>query len=234
MNKCKLVSLVLLVLVSGTIFSQTTGNIQLTNNGVAPVPIFSLGRPAVMTSAVIRKGKFYFNPEFNLGIDAKPWTIFSRVGYYLIENKKLTIVLAANLNWFFMQRKPMINNEEFQLQRYQTIELNGEYIPKKNQRLLFSYWRSDRLDKVGVLYEYFVNLAYSFDNIKLGETNLVNFKPSFFYLKDYSWVSGFFAAQTTSFQKQNWKCNLFLTTSFPITKMEGTDFVWNTGVNIPF
>lgn len=214
--------------------AQTNGNIQLTNNGVAPVPIFSLGRPAIMASTVIRKGNFYFNPEFNLGLDAKPWTIFSRVGYYVVDTKKLSIGLAANLNWFFMQRKPMLNNEEFQLQRYGSLELNGEFRPVKNQRFLFSYWRSDRLDKVGVLYEDFVNFAYAFDNIKIGDSHIVNCKPSFFYLKDYGWVSGFFAAQTTTYQKQNWKCNVFLTTSFPVSKMPGTDFVWNTGLNFPF
>ena len=30
------------------------------------------------------------------------------------------------------------------------------------------------------------------------------------------------------------KCNVFLTTSWPITNMPGTGFIWNTGVNIPF
>ena len=213
--------------------SQTSGNIQLTNNGVAPVPIFALGKPAVLTSATIRKGKLYFNPEFNLGIDAKPWTMFYRAGYYLVENKKWTIGVAANLNWFFMKRTPMINNEEFQVQRYGSVELNGQFRPAKNQTLYFSYWRSDRLDKVGILYEDFVNFVYAFDQIKFGN-NIVNTRPSFFYLKDYKWVSGFFAAQSTTYQKQNWPCNVFLTTAWPISDMPGTSFTWNTGVNIPF
>ena len=33
--------------------AQSSGNIQLTNNGVAPVPIFALGKPAVLTTATI-------------------------------------------------------------------------------------------------------------------------------------------------------------------------------------
>jgi hypothetical protein len=80
---------------------QTSGNIQLTNNGVAPVPIFALGKPAVLTSATIRKGNFYFNPEFNLGIDAKPWTMFYRVGYYLVDNKKWTIGFSSQYELVF-------------------------------------------------------------------------------------------------------------------------------------
>ena len=159
--------------------------------------------------------------------------MFYRAGYYLVENKKWTIGVAANLNWFFMKRAPMINNEEFQVQRYGSVELNGQFRPAKNQTLYFSYWRSDRLDKVGILYEDFVNFVYAFDQIKFGN-NIVNTRPSFFYLKDYKWVSGFFAAQSTTYQKQNWPCNVFLTTAWPISDMPGTSFTWNTGVNIPF
>ncbi len=224
----------LLFFVAQSTCAQVTGNLQITNNGVAPVPIFALGSPAILSTSTIRKGKFYFNPEFNLGLDGKPWTIFSRLGYYLIENKKLTIGLATNLNWFFMKRLPMINDEEFQVQRYASFELNGQFRPIKNQIFYFSYWRSDRLDKVGVLYEDFVNFAYGFDNIKLGNKNCISIRPSAFYLKDYKWVSGFFAAQTTNYQRENWKCNLFVTTAWPMSDMPGTSFTWNTGVNIPF
>jgi hypothetical protein len=217
-------------------WGQTSGNIQLTNNGVAPVPIFALGRPAILSTAFIRKGKFYFNPEFNLGLDAKPWTIISRAGYYIVENKKATINLATNLNWFFMQRNPALHNgEEFQLQRYTTFELNGDYNVNEHQKIYYSYWRSQRLDKLGVWYENFVNLAYAFENIPIGSNDIISFKPSIFYLDDYGWLKGFFVAQTTNYQRKNWKCNLFLTTSAPITPhMPGTEFIWNTGVNIPF
>ncbi len=215
-------------------YSQSSGNIQFTNNGVSPVPIFSLGKPAILGSAVIRKGKFYFNPEFNLGIDAKPWTIFSRVGYYLLEKKKLTIGITVNTNWYFQENKPIINNQEYQVQQYYSFEFNGEYRPRENQRFIFSYWRSDRLSKAGVLFEDFVNLAYCFDKIKFGDKNIINTKPSFFYLEDYGWLKGFFTAQTTTYQRENWKGNIFLTTSWPVSNMLGTGFIWNTGINIPF
>ena len=133
-----------------------------------------------------------------------------------------------------MKRESLLNNEEFQIQRYGSVEFNGQYRPKENQTLYFSYWRSDRLDKVGVLFEDFINFAYGIDNIKFGDKNVLNVRPSFFYLEDYQWVKGFFTAQTTTYQKENWKCNIFLTTSWPLSKMPGTSFIWNTGVNIPF
>jgi len=147
---------------------------------VAPVPIFALGKPAILGSAILRKGKFYFNPEFNLGVDFKPWTIFSRVGYYLVEQRKLTIGITANTNWFFQQNKPIVNDLEYQVQQYYSFEFNGEYRPKDNQRFIFAYWRSDRLSKAGVLFENFINFVYCFDNIKFGNKNIINTRPSFF------------------------------------------------------
>ena len=153
-------------------YAQSYGNIQLTNNGVAPVPIFALGKPAILGSAILRKGKFYFNPEFNLGVDFKPWTIFSRVGYYLVEQKKLTIGIAANTNWFFQQNKPIVNDLEYQVQQYYSFEFNGEYRPKDNQRFIFAYWRSDRLSKAGVLFENFINLDRKSTRLNSSHTDI--------------------------------------------------------------
>jgi len=87
--------------------------------------------------------------------------------------------ISSQYELVFLKREPMLNNEEFQVQRYGSIELNGQFKPTKNQIFYFSYWRSDRLDKVGVLYEDFVNFAYAFDQIKWGN-NIFYTRPSFF------------------------------------------------------
>jgi hypothetical protein len=155
------------------LLSQTTqpstpvtvsGNIRLSNNGTAPAPIFALGRPALISSTYIRKAGFYFNPEFYFGLDAKPWIINVRLGYNFIDNKKLTLGVAFNPNFFFLQRNPIINNkEEFQLQRYLGDELNGEIRFRPDRKMQFNYWHSLRLDKLGVKSEEFINLAYAIE-----------------------------------------------------------------------
>ena len=48
---------------------QFHGNIQLNNNGISPVPAFSLGKPSLMSSLFIKKGGFTYSPEFNYGAD---------------------------------------------------------------------------------------------------------------------------------------------------------------------
>ncbi len=214
---------------------NVSGFIQVTNNGIAPAPIFALGRPAIIGSALIKKGKFYFNPEFYFGLDAKPWIFNTRLGYNFIDNKNLTLGLAINPNFFFLQRNPVLNNDEqFQLQRYVANELNGEYRITYNRKIQLNFWRSFRLDQVGVKREEFLNLVFAMENLKLGANALIAFRPSVFYLYDAEALEGFFASQTSNFQMTNWKFNFFLQTSIPIVVTPKNSFIWNFGVNVPF
>lgn len=214
--------------------AQTSGNIQLTNNAVSPAPAFSLGAPAILSSTTFRKGNFYFNPEFNIGLDLKPWTIISRIGYYVMENKKSTISLSANTNWYFMKNKPLVNDQEYQIQQYYALEFNGEFRPKENHHFTYLYWRSGKMTRKGVLFENFVNFAYEFSKIKLGSKNVFMLKPCIFYLEDKGWLSGFFTSQTASYKRENWKCNVSLLTCLPLSNMPGTKFIWSAGLNYPF
>ena len=233
----------LLVLVSKLSFGQTdslqkvvsvTGNVQITNNGIAPVPVFALGRPAISSSTTIKKGNFYFNPEFNLGLDFKPWTINTKLGYILVNNKKLTLGTAVNINFFFRELSPLNNYVSFELQRYSTEELNGEYRFSENRSLQFQYWRSDRLDKIGVPFEDFIMGSYGINKVALGSKVFINIKPAILYLHDKDTFEGLFVAQTTNFQQINWKWNVFFQTIVPINAVPASSFLWNTGINMPF
>jgi hypothetical protein len=212
-----------------------SGNVQFTNNGVAPVPIFALGRPAVLGSTVIRKGNFYFNPEQFFGLDAKPWTINARFGYYLVDNKKLTLGLASNISLFFLQRDPAKNNnEEFQTQRYWSNEMNGEYRFKPDRKFLFSYWHTICLDKLGIAREEFINLIYVMEDMKIGAKGFFTFKPSAFYLFDSGTLQGVFVSQTSIYRRVKWKFDIFLQTALPVKVEPKNSFIWNGGIDVPF
>jgi hypothetical protein len=212
-----------------------SGNLQLTNNGTAPAPIFALGRPAIISSTFIKKGNFYFNPEFYFGLDAKPWIINARIGYNIIDNKKITLGLALNPSFFFLQRIPTLNNnEEYQLQRYLGNELNGEIRVTNNRKIQFNFWHSFRLDKLGVKREEFLNLVYSMENLKLGSSAIFAFRPSAFYLFDSETIEGIFISQTSNFQMTNWKFNFYIQTTIPVKVTPKNSFIWNFGVNVPF
>ena len=240
----KIAALSILVLLVQTAFAQDTpstkrlsvsGNIQITNNGTAPVPIFALGKPAVIGSTVIRKGHFYFNSELYFGVDAKPWTINTRFGYYFIDNAKWSISFATNPNLFFLRRDPNLNkNEEFQLQRYWANEIDGEFRAGANRKIQFNYWHTFSMDHLGVEREEWLNLVFVLENIRLGEKNIFTFKPSVFYIYDKNTIEGLFVAQTTNYQRIKWKWNLFLQTTVQVHVVPPESFIWNAGLNIPF
>lgn len=212
-----------------------TGNVQLTNNGTAPAPIFALGRPAIIATGIIRKKRFYFNSDLYFGLDAKPWTINSRFGYFLADNAKWSVNIASNLSLFFLQRNPALsNNEEFQLQRYWGNELNAEHRITPNRKLFFQYWHTIALDKLGIGREEFVNLVFMFEQLHLSKKSLLNIHPSAFYLFDKNYIEGVFISQTTQFWRTGWKINLFAQTTLPVYTVPANHFIWNAGFNLPF
>jgi hypothetical protein len=216
-------------------FVKAYGNIQFTNNGVAPVPIFALGRPAVIANTYIRKGRLYFNNDLMFGLDAKPWTINNRLGYYIVDNEKLSIHLATDLSLFFLQRDPNVNNhEEYQLQRYWGNEVNGEYRFTPNRKLQFSFWHTIAMDDIGIKREEFFTVSYSIENIRLGKNFLYGFRPTALYIYDYQSVEGVYAGQTSTLQYKKWGINAFLQTMWPVHVVPKVPFIWNAGVNIPF
>ena len=77
------------------------GNIQMTNNAISPVPAFSLGKPALLTTLYLQKGRLAFHPEFNFDLEAKPWSINTWVRYQIIQQKKWDFTLGNNFSLFF-------------------------------------------------------------------------------------------------------------------------------------
>jgi len=142
---------------------------------------------------------------------------------------------ACNLSFFFLQRNALENNnEEFQLQRYLANEINGEYRIKNNRKIQFNYWHSIRMDKLGIEGEDFLNLVYSMEGIPLGSKAQLAFRPSVFYLFDVATLEGLFISQTSNFQMNSWKWNLFLQTALPIHVTPKQNLIWNFGLNLPF
>jgi len=212
-----------------------SGNIQVTNNGTAPVPIFALGRPAIIGSTTIRKGRFYVNLEQYFGLDTKPWTMNNRLGFFIVDNKNLTLTFSTNISLFFLDRNPQQNHgEEFQTQRYWANELTAEYRITPNRKLQFLYWHTNDVDKLGVNREEFINLAFMFDNVMLGSKNLITFKPSVFYLFDDGALEGVLTTEALTYQRIKWKFNLFIQATFMVHVVPHNNMTWNCGVNVPF
>src|SRR4051812_6824451 len=60
-------------------------SVSITNNGIAFVPAFSLGKPAVIFDMSAGR-RLSFDPQFRFALDGKPWSFIFSWRYKLLSN----------------------------------------------------------------------------------------------------------------------------------------------------
>lgn len=210
------------------------GNIQLTNNGISPVPAFSLGKPALLTTLHVQKGKFTFSPEFNFDLEAKPWSVNTWIRYQIIQKKKWDFTLGNNFSLFFKKNNPALTKEEFQLQRYQALEFNLGYHFTKMRGINLMYWRSQSLDDVGIRKGLFLILICQISDFYNGKNISLGIRPSVFIIDNTAPFSGFFTSQISTVYFKKIPFNFSFQTVHPLRTEPETKFNWNAGLNFQF
>jgi hypothetical protein len=215
---------------------KVSGNIQVTNNGISPVPAFSLGKPAIMTVFTIKKGNVSFSPEFNYGIDGKPWSSnnWLRVQFPL---KKLTFRTGINWSLFFKRTMVTENNQTFEVQRankYLETEIAMFYKISEKTSLNFIWWHDNGIDIDAVRYGNFYSISASFNKILNSKTFNLDFRPNFFYLENAIPFEGTFISGIGIISYKNCPFNISVQGVQPIWVKPATDFNWNVGLNWGF
>ncbi len=207
---------------------QFHGFIQINNNGISPVPAFSLGRPALMSTFLINKGNFSFSPEFNYGLDGKPWVV-NQWARYVIHTPKVHFRIGLNASLFFNSSGP-----ELKTNQYGALETAVVYPISKQSSVQLIYWRSRGLDPTAIKNGNFISLAGSFTQIKLSKQTRLDFRPNIFYIQNQIPFKGLFASAITSIQHKKLPFNLFVQAVQPIKVVQQSKFSWNTGINFLF
>lgn len=210
------------------------GNIQLTNNAISPVPSFSLGKPALLTTLYLQKGRFSFSPEFNFDLQAKPWSVNTWLRYQIMQQNKWDFTLGNNFSLFFKKNNPALTKEEFQLQRYQAFEFNLGYHFTKMKGLNLMYWKSQSLDEVGVKNGLFIMLVSQIGDVWNGKNTRLGFRPSIFVIHNTAPFTGYFTSQITTIYLKKIPFNVSFQTVHPLHAVPKTKFNWNVGVNFQF
>lgn len=209
---------------------------QLNNNGISPVPAFSLGRPASMNSFGIKKGAWTFSPEYNFALDGKPWSINEWVRYQKGKDKWI-YQFGWNLSQFFTRENLMINGKEIEnvkLNRYTVLEGIGGYDFSEKISLRLMYWRNYGLDPDAVKSGNFVNLTAIFSKIKLVKEVNVTFQPSVFFIKNKIPFSGLFTSAIMSVGYGKIPFRVSVQAVQPLKTIPESDPNWNIGLNYNF
>jgi len=210
------------------------GNLQLTNNGISPVPYFTLGEPALLTNLYLTKGRLSFSPEFNFDLKAKPWSFNTWLRYNLIRTKRYNFYLGSNFSIIFKRLDPTLFKEDLQAQRYQMLDIMMTYKIDQKKLLSFYYWKTSTLDHLGITSSHFVMLALQIDNILKRENTVISFRPSVFVINNTLPFSGLFMSQITKISTKKFPLSFSLQTVETLQSSEQAKFNWNVGVNVPF
>lgn len=79
-----------------------SGSLSISNNGVAPVPSFTLGEPALINSVSITKGRLTFTPETGLDFSGNPWYIENWFRWQVLDSRFKT---NLGIDWSFFFSK---------------------------------------------------------------------------------------------------------------------------------
>src|ERR1035437_9298410 len=75
---------------------RANASISLNSNGIAPIPAFTLGKPAIMMSMSLVKNRFSYDPTLGYGLDLRPWFIDNWLHYKLIVKPSFELRTGFN------------------------------------------------------------------------------------------------------------------------------------------
>ena len=159
------------------------GEISFNSNGMAPVPAFSLGKPAISAGMGVNKGHFSYDPQFAYSLHFKPWVMDNWFHYRLVDRQKFMIRTGADVSLFFTEE----NFPDLKLihaQRYLALEIMGAFKFRGKGEAGLMYWRDLGLDQ-GSLKGHFINLYVDRPDIGLGKIFETDLYVQLFYL-DYT------------------------------------------------
>ena len=215
---------------------QFHGNIQVNNNGISPVPAFSLGKPALMTSLFLTKGRFTYSPEFNYGSDGKPWVVNQWFRYQWTQGK-WAYRTGLNFSLFFLREKVIKDNKEIEiakLNQYTALEGGLTYKLSDKNSLGLTYWNSYGLDYGSVKSGHFVMLSAVFTQIPLSKSLFLHLRPNLFYINNTVPFEGLFTSAIVTISHKKYPFSLFTQGVQPIWVAQATKSNWNYGLNYTF
>jgi hypothetical protein len=210
---------------------EPTASFSLNSNGFAPVPAFSLGKPAFIASVNITKGRFSYAPTLAYSLEMKPWFIDNWLQYKFII--KPEFVLRAGLNFSTFCSELTVNDDEIlQAERYFAYALTGTYKFSPVSTITIDYWNDNGQEKES-LRGHFINLAFDRSKIKLGKNILLSLNLMLFYINYDGNNDGFFVSPTILFSMKNIPSALILQASQAIQSniVPWPGFKWNIGIS---
>jgi len=205
--------------------------VSLNSNGIASIPAFSLGDPAIMASVSLVKNRFSYDPTLAYGFNMKPWFIDNWLHYKIIRKPSWELRTGFNISSFFSEYQLDDDKTILEGQRYFALELAATYRFSPNSSLSFMYWNDNGYEP-GSISGHFFNLVGERTDIKIGNRVLMGINIQLFCITYDGNNDGLFITPKISSSLINVPLSLFFQATQPlvtnVTPYPG--FQWNVGL----
>lgn len=180
---------------------------SLNSNGIATVPAFSLGKPAIVSSVSLVKGRFSYSPALAYSLEMKPWYIDNWFHYKIITRPEFELKAGVDFSTFFSGSA--INGDEIlKAERYFAFSLAGTYRFSPVSSLTLDYW-SDNGQEKGSMTGHFIYLAYDQSEISILKKLLLSVNLMLFYVNYTGSNDGLFVSPKVSLSMRNIPVSIF-------------------------
>jgi len=209
---------------------KTTATVSLNSNGIASIPAFSLGKPAIIASLSLVKNRFSYDPTLSYGLDLRPWVIDNWLHYLLIRKPLFELTAGFDVS-AFGSRHVYSEGSAWEEQRYFTSSISGVFRIFSKSKLTLAYWNDRGQEKESLLGNYF-DIEGSRSDFRIGKNVLLSAGLQVFYI-DYTGLNdGLFVSPKISTSVKNIPFSVFFQAiqalESDISPFPG--FRWNIGV----
>jgi hypothetical protein len=209
--------------------------ISFNSNGIASIPAFSLGKPAVIASAGLAKWRLSYDPTLAYGLDMRPWFIDSWIHFRIVDKPSFILRTGINFSNFFTEYFPPENTilpyKITQTQRYWAIELAAIRYFNPTTSLTLMYW-NDRGQDPGTLIGHYVTLSGDKSDIRIGKSLLFSANIQIFYINYTGLNDGLFVSPKLALSPKSVPISIFFQANQAITSNiePFPGFNWNVGL----
>lgn len=217
---------------------QFSGSVTVTNNGIALIPTFSLGKPAALFNFSVTKNRFSFEPQLRYNLaDRKPWNFIFWARYKLIQQRKFKLAIGAFSSLVF-RSTPVISNsnkpEAMTTTRFLIGELLPTYAVAKNTTIGLYYMYTHGLDPTAPTMN-LLSFTTAFTKVELGKKFILKASPQVYYLNVQQQQGGFYFNSHFSLFKKGLPLSVSSIVNKAIrSNLNAKDFNWNIGLTYSY
>ena len=204
--------------------------VSLNSNGIASIPAFSLGKPAIIASISLAKNRFSYTPTLAYGLDLRPWFIDNWLNYKIIRRPVFELTAGFNLSTFG-SKYVLPDGYIWEAQRYFAYAMTGVIKLSSKNSLTIAYWNDNGQEK-GTLRGHFFNIVGERSDMNIGKSVLISTAVQVFYINYDGNNDGFFVSPKLTSTVRNVPFSLFFQATQAISSNISPfpGFRWNLGV----